>query len=61
MDFRRISMTIFMSKSAYNNIWKDQQMGNLCQAHTDDPTVYNSGDRPISSTMRIAFIYSDDS
>lgn len=36
-------------------------MGNLCQAHTDDPTVYNSGDRPISSTMRIAFIYSDDS
>ena len=39
----------------------DQQMGNLCQAHIDDPTVYNSGDRPISSTMSMSLFYLDSS
>ena len=36
-------------------------MGNLCHANTDDPTVYQNGERPISSTMRIWFIDLDDS
>ncbi len=35
---------------------ENQQMGNLCQVHTDDPTVYNNGERPISSTMRMSLI-----
>lgn len=35
---------------------ENQQMGNLCQVQTDDPTVYNNGERPISSTMRTSLI-----
>lgn len=50
-------MTIQKSNNQYHNFidclnWST--MGNLCQVHTEDPTIYNSAERPISSTMSIA-------
>ena len=49
-----------MSNNAILIFEYDQQMGNLCHAQTDDPTIYNSGDRPISSTMRTCSPIIDD-
>ena len=40
-----------MSNNAILIFEYDQQMGNLCQAHIDDPAVYSRGEKPISSTM----------
>ncbi len=55
-------MTILLCNKLYKHLKQNnQQMGNLCQVHSDEPTVYNNGERPISSTMRITSIYLDDS